>query len=117
MRLMDDFALSYQQQGLFAVGLHAGAALIASAGAMFAVHRRFRFRRRQRLTVAVTGLFLLVGGAASVVPTMALAASVGYSSYPPIVITEVLVVLAFCTTGLLLARLVLSRADRTVGTT
>jgi len=109
-RIMDQ--LSYQEQGLVALVLHCGAACFATAGAMVAVHWRFRFQRHLRLAVVLTGGFLLLAGVASIFPTMALAASTGYSTQTPIVIDEVGLVLLFCTAGLLLARWIFGRVDR-----
>lgn len=109
-RIMDQ--VSYQDQGMVALGLHAGAACFALAGAMAAVRWRFRFHQHLRLVVGLTGVFLLLGGLASIFPTMALAASLGYSSQAPIVFNEVVLVLLFCTAGLLLARWVLGQVDR-----
>ena len=63
------------------------------------------------LCARLTGLFLLLGGALSVAPTMALAASLGYDNGALVVLMEVGLVLAFCVAGLRTARWILTRPE------
>jgi hypothetical protein len=109
LRLLDELALSVTGEGVFAIGLHVVAACICTVFAMAAVHWRFRFHKGIRRTTLLTGMCLLLGGAASVAPTMALAASLGYNNEAPVVVLEVGIVLAFCVAGLLIARWILTR--------
>lgn len=111
-RLIDNLGLSYSGEGAFSVGLHVLAACICTAFASAAVRWRFRFQRGIRRTTLLTGLFLLLGGAFSVAPTMALAASLGYSRDAHAVLLEVGLVLPFCVAGLLTARWILTRKPR-----
>lgn len=76
-----------------------------------AIRWRFRFHEGIRRTTLPTGLFLLLGGAASVAPTMALAASLGYANEAQVVALEVGIVFAFCVAGLLTARWILTSAQ------
>ncbi|MEA2641195.1 MAG: hypothetical protein QOF51_2589 [Chloroflexota bacterium] len=109
---LDKLTVSLTAQGVYAVGLHAVAASVSVVFAMAAVRWRFRFHSGIRHTAIVTGLFLLLGGAESVVPTMALAASRDYSSRAPVVLLELGIVLAFCVFGLGAARWTLTRMAR-----
>jgi hypothetical protein len=109
--LLDRLTVSRTAQGVLAVGLHALAACTCAVFAVAAVCWRFRFHSGIRRTAMVTGLFLLLGGAASVAPTMALAGSLGYSSQTPVLLLEVGIVLAFCVAGLGAARWILSVAS------
>jgi hypothetical protein len=106
---LDQLTVSSTAQGVFAVGLHVVAASICTVFAVAAVRWRFRFHSGIRRTAIVTGLLLLLGGAASVAPTMALAASLGYSGRTPVVLLELGVVLAFCIAGLGTSRWILTR--------
>jgi hypothetical protein len=108
LRLLDSLTLSYAGEGDFAIGLHVLAACICTAFAMAAVRWRFRFHPGIRRATLLTGLCLLLGGASSVAPTMALAASLGYNNEAPVVILEVGIVLAFCVAGLGTARWILT---------
>ena len=109
IRLLDSLQLSPYGEGVFAVGLHVVAACLCAAVAMASIRWRFRFHEGIRRTTFLTGCFLLLGGAASVAPTMAFAASLGYPSEAQVVAQEVAIVIAFCAAGLLVARWVLTR--------
>lgn len=111
-RILDGLTLSYTGEGIFAIGLHVVAACICTAFAMAAVRWRFRFHQGIRRTTLLTGLFLLLGGALSVAPTMALAAGLGYNTGALVVLLEVGIVLAFCVAGLRTARWILTRKSR-----
>lgn len=112
LRLMDALTPSDPGQGRFALGLHVLAALICTAFAMAAIRWRFRFQPGIRRITLLTGLFLLLGGAASVAPTMALAASLGYDNSAPVDLLEVGIVIAFCIAGLRTARWIFTRRSR-----
>ena len=82
---------------------------LCTAFAMAAVRWRFRFQEGIRRTTLLTGLFLALGGALSVAPAVALAASLGYDSGAFAVLLEVAIVLTFCVAGLLTAGWILTR--------
>jgi hypothetical protein len=107
--VMDSFALDYDQQGRFAVGAHVVAALLCACGAAGAVRWRFRSDTRVNRTTWLTGLFLLLGGAASVGPTTAVAGALDYSTESSVVLLEILLVLGCCALGVLAARWVAAR--------
>ncbi len=102
MRIVDNLRLTYGDQGGFAIGMHTVASLVCAAFSMFAVRWRFRDERRIWLIALTAGASLLLGGALSVAPTMAVAARLDYSSAIPVVTLEVSIVAAFCATALLL---------------
>lgn len=112
LRLLDNLSLSYAGEGNFAVGLHVAAALSCTVFAMAAIHWRFRFQPGIRRITLLTGAFLLLSGALSVAPTMALAATFDYNAAAPVVLLEVGLVVAFCVAGLSAARWVQSRRPR-----
>jgi hypothetical protein len=93
---MDSLALSYAQEGLVAYALHGVSAVICAAVASLAVWWRFRFTPGIRRTALLTGLFLLLAGALSVLPTIALATALSYSTATSVVALEIAVVACFC---------------------
>jgi hypothetical protein len=109
LRIMDGLTLSYTAEGVFALGLHVLAALLCTVLAMAAVRWYFRFQPDIRRITLFTGAFLLLGGAVSIGPTMALAAALGYNNTTPVVLLEVGVVVGFCVAGLGAARWLLVR--------
>ena len=112
LRLLDNLTLSYPGEGVFAIGLHVVAACICTVFAMAAVRWRFRFHQGIRRTTLLTGIFLLLSGALSVAPTIALAASLDYNNEALVVVLEVGIVLAFCVTGLRTGLWILTRRSR-----
>lgn len=109
LRLLEGLSLSNSVQVAFAVGLHVVAACICTVFAMAAVRWRFRFHGEIRRITIFTGVSLLLGGATSVAPTMAVAAILDYSSAATVVLLEVGIVLAFCVAGLRTAQWILTR--------
>jgi hypothetical protein len=112
VRLVDSLTPSDPGQGRFTLGLHVLAALMCTAFGMAAVGWRLRFQSGIGRITLLTGLFLLLGGAASVAPTMTLAASLGYDSSAPVDLLEVGIFVAFFVAGLGIARWILSRRPR-----
>ncbi|MDP3890739.1 hypothetical protein [Nocardioides sp.] len=111
-RLLDHLPLTDAGEGVFAIGLHVVAACACTASAMGALRWRFRFHVGILRTTLLAGLFLLLGGAVSVAPTMALAASLGYSTAAHVVLQELGIVFAFCLSGLLTAFWIGTRPSR-----
>ena len=109
LRVLDAVPLTYNGEGVFAVGLAVVASCVSAAFAACALRWRFRLHAGVRRTSLLAGAFLLLGGAASIAPTMALAARLDYNSTAPVVLTEVAIVLAFCIAGLLAAHWVHTR--------
>ncbi len=115
VQVLDGLPLTYSGEGVFAVGLHVVASCICAAFAAGALRWRFRRHAKINRTALIAGGFLLLGGAASVAPTMALAASLNYNNTAPVVLMEVGIVLAFCIAGLLAGQWVRTRTTRREG--
>lgn len=107
--VLDALPLTYSEEGVFAVGLHVVAACICAAFAAGALRYRFRRHAGIKRTALLAGGFLLLGGAASVAPTMALAASFGYNNTASVVLMELGIVVAFCVAALLVAQWIRTR--------
>lgn len=110
--ILDQLQLSLAGERTFALCLHVIAACLCTASAMLAVWWRFRFQNGLHRVVALTGIFLILGGAASVLPTIALAASIGYSTRALPVLVEIVIVVGFCIAGLRMAVWVANRDDK-----
>jgi hypothetical protein len=104
--VMDGWSLSYEDQGLAAIALHAVAACVCVATTLVVVALRFRSRLREQLrsALAIIGLLFVLGGIVSIGPTVAFASTFDYSTSTDIVVTEVAIVLACCSLGVVVAR-------------
>lgn len=113
--VLDALPLTYSEEGVFAVGLHVVAVCICAAFGAGALRYRFRSHAGIKRTALLAGGFLLLGGAASVAPTMALAATFGYSTTTSVVLLELGIVIAFCLASLGVAQWLRTRTTQHPG--